>query len=162
MKQGKQKYNQEHDIHYVSFDNLLRMDPDRRFFVIYDEIDHLLGPKSLRLVEEGEDKIYCHYTPAFLQKWVTMISFSGTMSHETSLQFSYDFPEAVTMKIPSLRNSGNLHHISRVVELEGTLKNTLEKELPAILKEASNTIIIFEDLQKLYEYRAAMDKEKFG
>lgn len=66
-------------IRYISLAVFLTIPVEPNVFVVFDEIEHMLGA-SFKVVHDEVNKIYrCFYLPAHLLGWGQFIGFSGTM-----------------------------------------------------------------------------------
>lgn len=141
-------------ITYMSIADFLKITPNSRTIVIYDEIDSMLGTNSFNLIQENET-IKSVYNASLMKEWKAVIGFSGTISQSTKDQLIAELGDPICIDIPSLRVHGANNKIVGVVKTISQHNKfaTIAETIMQRLAENENFIVIFEDAKDLYEYR---------
>src|SRR5438132_98676 len=99
----------------MSIADFLKITPNPRTIVIYDEIDSMLGTNSFNLIQENEI-IKSVYNASLMKEWKAVIGFSGTISQSTKDQLIAELGDPICIDIPSLRVHGANNKIVGVVK----------------------------------------------
>ena len=128
----------------MSLTTFNRKFPQQDTFVIFDEIDQMMGTSAFYLLKEGETGLRSLYRPSQMEKWKCIMGFSGTIAESTQQQFETEFENAVCITIPSLRETGYNNKVVSVVERSDDLTKDLKMTIPKTLTSSTNLILIFE------------------
>ena len=113
--QGKNTYATGGNIEYISLATFNRKQPNPNTYVIYDEIDQIMGSNSFFTTKGVNDVHKCSYRPSVMAEWGCVMGFSGTVTESTQTQFQAEFSNALTLTIPSLRLGGSSNKITEVI-----------------------------------------------
>jgi superfamily II DNA/RNA helicase len=94
----------------------LRKDPVKTTFVIYDEIDQMLGSRSFSLQISDLGMCTATYQPSVMKGWKSVIGFSGTINDTTSGELRAELKDALIITIPSLRKDEQEHRVVKVIK----------------------------------------------
>lgn len=128
---GRKKYgsdNVENDkIQYMALDGFLQKPPTKDTYVIYDEIDQMLGTHSFTLEEERViDEVRAIYKPSIMKQWKSVVGFSGTVNSATTMQMRAELKDSLILNIPSLRKNDVSNRVVKVVKCLDTNKSLYE------------------------------------